>query len=127
MAGNQTQYALIFVTVDGPLLVQQTEMSVKRETKSTAVATVAGGYMGESPGAAMCTVSVSNAIPLPKLEFNAGPNMAALKPNQVYFAYATGAIQLKTTVQIIEDTLTHGVDKAGSYSFQARGAFADWS
>jgi hypothetical protein len=126
MAGNQQQYALAFVTVNGPLLVQEQNVSVKRETKSTAVATVPGGYMGESPGAAMCTITCANATPLTKLEYDAGPAMAALQPGQVYIIYGTGAISLKTTVQIIEDSLEHGVDKQGTYSFSARGAFALW-
>ena len=126
MAGNQQQFALAFATVNGPLLVMEQNLSVKRETKSVAVATVPGGYMGESPGAAMCTLTITSATPMGKLEFNAGPMMAALQPGQVYIVYGTGAIQLKTTVQIIEDSFEHGVDKQGTYSFSARGAFADW-
>jgi hypothetical protein len=124
---NQQIYTLAFVTVNGPLLVQQQHVSVRRKTNSQDVATVALGYAGESPGAPMVTIDVTNAVPTVGFEFNAGGQMLSLTPGQVYIVLGSGKIQLKTTVQIIEDSFEHGVNKQATYSFSARGAFQDWS
>ena len=52
-ASSVQLYTLLYVGVNGTLLAEEQEIDISRTTNSQAVATVAKGYAGESPGAAM--------------------------------------------------------------------------
>jgi hypothetical protein len=123
---SDVQYSLLFETINGTLLAQEQDITVRRTTNSQAVNTVPIGYAGESPGAAMCELDVQNAVPAAGFEYNAGQNMISLTPVKA-FTLGPGGQQLKFTGQIISDTLRHGVNNPVTYSFSARGAFVDWS
>lgn len=124
-ASNLQQYGLYFVTVNGPLLVQEQDVTVDRDTHATQVATVPLGFAGVSPGAAMCEISVTNAVPQAGFEFDAGPNLASLAPADV-FVIGPGSKTLKGQVIIHKDNTSHGVNKAAVYSFQCWAPLAQW-
>jgi hypothetical protein len=121
-ASNIQSYALLFVTADGPLLAQEQHVTVTRSTNSQPVRTVALGYAGESPGAAMLEFDVTSAVPAAGQEFDAGNKMLTLTPTQLFLVGPAGK-ELKGVVMIYSDVLAHGVDKQVEYSFKARGAF----
>ncbi len=125
MAGNNTQYALFFPTLNGTLLAEEQNVEIDRATNSQAVSTVAKGYAGESPGAAMCEITVTNAIPAAGFEFNAGAVMASLTPVQMY-VLGPGGKQLKFEGFIISDAVKHGVSQEATYTMRARGTMVDW-
>jgi hypothetical protein len=121
-------YTLAFVTINGTLMAQEQDVTVTRTTNSQAVSTVGLGYAGESPGAAMCTIDVENAVPQAGFEYDAGQSMLSLTPVKL-FVLGPGGVppqQLKFTGQIIQDTFGHGVNKAATYRFSARGSFVTW-
>ena len=124
-ASNLQQYGLLFVTVDGPLLAQEQDVTVHRATNASPNNTVPLGYAGDSPGAGMVTIDVVNAVPAADFEFNAGKKMLALAPAAV-FVIGPGGKTLKSQVNIFEDTTQHGVNKAATYSFRCRGPLSDW-
>ena len=124
-ASNLQQFSLLFVTVDGPLLAQEQDVTITRNTNAQPVSTVPLGYAGDSPGAAMVEIDVKNAIPAAGFEFNAGQIMLSLSPADVYLIGPAGQ-QLKSTVNIYQDTTMHGVNKAAEYSFRCRGPMVDW-
>lgn len=123
---NQILYTLAFVTANGTLLAQEQQVTINRTTNSQPVSTVANGYSGESPGAAMVEIDVENAVPAAGFEFNAGQAMLALAVTQVY-VLGPGGQTYKGSVQIYADTFQHGVDAQAKYSFKCRGAMVDWS
>lgn len=124
MANNQA-YTLLFVTAGGALLAQEQSVQVDRATNSQAVNTVANGYSGESPGAAMCEITVESAVPSGGMEFDAGKVMASLTSTPVFVIGAAGK-QLKGNVQIISDSMKHSVNSATQYTFRARAPLAQW-
>lgn len=126
MPGNLSVYTLLFVTANGQLLAEEQNVTIDRTTNSQAVNTVPGSYSGESPGAGMTEVSVTNAVPAAGIEFDAGPSMAALLPAQLYVLGAGGKTY-KGDCFIISDSIRHGVNQAAEYSFRARGKMALWS
>jgi hypothetical protein len=113
------QYSLIFGVIGGTLLAEEQEIDVERTTNSQPVATVLNGYSGESPGAAMMTVDVQNAVPSAGFEFDAGQSMLALIPVSVQ-VIGPGGKSAKAKAFIIKDSLKHGVNQEAKYSFSAR-------
>ena len=126
MAGNSAIYTLLFQTVNGVLLAQEQSVEIDRATNSQAVSTVAIGYAGESPGAAMVEFTVTSAIPAAGYEYDAGAFMASLTPVQLYTLGPAGK-QLKGECFIISDATKHGVNQEATYTFKARGPMALWS
>lgn len=125
MAGNLQLYTLVYCTINGALLTEEASVTVTRSTNSQAVNTVAKGYAGESPGAAMMEVDVDNAVPAADFEFDPGDNMAALTPAEMGLV-GPGGKRLKGKGFIISDTLKHGVNSESMISFKFRGGFAKW-
>lgn len=118
-------YSLLYVLVDGNLLAQHGSVTVNRATNSQAVNTVANGYSGESPGAAMCEIQVTSAVPSADFEMNPGKYMKALKKAEIA-VLGPGGKQLTVPCFIISDSVKHSVNAESSLDFSARGKFADW-
>lgn len=123
---NLQLYTLAFEFADGTLLAEEHSISVDRMTNSQAIATVAKGYAGESPGAATMDVTVENAVPSGGFEFDSGKKMAGLIPTNLY-TLGPGGKQLKGQCFIISDSFRHGVNQPANYSFKARGPFSLWT
>lgn len=121
---NLQRYTKINVYVDGSLLFEEIDVTVRRSTNSQEVKTVAKGYSGESPGAAMCEIDVNNAFPEDGMEFDVGSAMANLTP--VEMTQFAGGKTMTVKGFIIEDTAQHGVDKAAGVSFKFRGPMPQW-
>ena len=123
--GEFALYSLAFCLVDGMLLAQEGQLSVNRSTNSQAVNTVALGYAGESPGAAMVEIDVKNAVPSADFEMNPGKFMKSLKECEIGIL-GPGGKQLTARGFIISDTFEHSVNAESSLSFKFRGKFKDW-
>jgi len=119
-------YALLFPSVDGSLLMEESSITITRTTNSQPVHTVGNGYAGESPGAAMCEFDVTGAIPKDGFEFDAGKKMATLTPAKLY-VLGPGGATLKGECFIISDVTRHGVNQEATYEFRARGPMKLWS
>ena len=122
---NLQIYSLVYATVNGALLTEESSVEATRTTGSKAVKTTAKGYAGESPGAQMVEIHVTNAVPSADFEFNPGPFMASLQKVEVGLVGPAGK-QLKASGFIVQDTLKHSVDNESTIDFQFRGQFADW-
>ncbi len=112
--------------MDGALMVEEKSISIDRTTNSQPVSTVAKGYAGESPGAAMSEFTVDSAIPAGGFEFDMGKKMAGLITGHLYLL-GPGGQQYKGEVFVIADTVKHGVNQEAAYSFKARGPMTLWS
>lgn len=124
MSGNLQNYTKAVVYIEDALLSEETSVSVRRTTGSNPVMTTAKGYGGESPGAPMMEIDISNAVPSADFEMNPGKFM---KLNQ--FAKITIFAAGKTLTQtcfIHEDNFSHGVGKEATLEFKCRGSFRDW-
>lgn len=122
---NLALYAPLYVTVNGTLLLQELSFVMNRTTNSQPVATVALGYAGESPGAAMADIDVDNAVPAAGIEFDAGNFMAALIPVEVA-CIGPGGKQCAVKGFIIKDTIKHSVNNPSQYTFTLRAAMAQF-
>ncbi len=122
---NLQNYAKALAYVNGALLSQEFSLSVRRTSGSQPVYTTATGYSGESPGAAMCELDISNAVPAADFEFNPGPFMKSLKLVTLTIQGPTG-VTLTFKGQIYEDNFTHAVNQEAKLEFRARGQFVDW-
>jgi hypothetical protein len=116
-------YALSFATIEGALLSQAGSIAFQRQTGSQPVLTLALGYAGESPGAAMVSGNVACHVPSADFEFNADAFMESL--NAVEIGFLIGASRtLVFKGFIIEDSLKQSVNSPIEYDFQFRGSFA---
>ena len=119
-------YAQAAVLIDGLFLTQESSVQVARATNSQAVNTVALGYAGESPGAPMVEIEVSNAVPSADFELNPGKFMKRLQEVEIGIL-GPGGKQLTARGFIISDNFQHAVNSASSLSFNFRGKMQDWT
>ena len=121
MSGNVQLYTLLFVGIEGTLLVEEQQVDLTRTTNSQPISTVAKGYAGESPGAAMIELDVTSAIPQAGFEFDMGQKMAGLIP--VNFQVRGPGGKTNFGVGFVHaDSLTHSKSADVSYTFKLRAA-----
>lgn len=125
MASSLQLYTAASVYVNGSLLAEEASVQVKRATNSQQVITVAKGYAGESPGAAMCEVTVESAVPADDFELNPGKFMSELAVVEFTIFAAGNTLTFKGFVT--EDNFSHAANSESKLSFSARGSFADWN
>lgn len=113
---NQQIYTLLFVAVNSTLLAEEQQVDLTRTSNAQRVMTVAKGFAGLSPGAALLEVDVKNAIPSGGFEFDAGPNIAGLIPIDVQ-VIGPGGTSLKHKAFVERDSIRHGVNQEASYDF----------
>ena len=123
MSGNVQLYALLFVGIEGTLLAEEQQVDLTRTTNSQPISTVAKGYAGESPGAAMLELDVTNAIPQAGFEFDMGSKMAGLIPVNFQVRGPGGKTNFGTGF-VYQDSITHGVNQEAKYSFRLRAALS---
>ena len=121
---NTQNYTKAVVYVNGKLLAEEGTCTVKRESGGNAVKTVAKGYAGRSPGAAMTMITVKNAVPSADFELNPG----AFINNSESCEISIFAAGRTLTVEgfIIDDNFQHGVDAAAELEFNFEGGPSDW-
>jgi hypothetical protein len=118
------QYTLALIELDGLLLTEEADVAVDRDTRSQEQNTVAKEYAGESPGAKIMRIDVTNAVPAADFELNPGPYQAIGKLARIKI-FAAGRT-LKTQGFIISDNFRHGVNKEATLMFHMRASWADW-
>lgn len=117
-------YTLIYVLADSTLLSEEASVSLKRETGSTPAKTVPKGYAGETPGAPMCELQVSNMVPAAGMEFDAGKFMKSMKP--IEMGLLSHGKQLTFKGFIVSDSIKHSASGDAGYDFDVRGVWANW-
>lgn len=122
-------YSQVEVYLNGAKLAEEAQVTISRRSNAQPVMTVAKGYAGESPGAAMLEIKVTNAIPAAGFEVNPGSFMglvssSALTP--VELTFFTAGQTLTTRGFIFEDNLSHAVNSEAKLEFSARTEPADW-
>jgi hypothetical protein len=118
MAGSLQLYTLLFGAVNGTLLAEEQQIDVTRSANAQIVNTVAKGFAGVSPGAAMTEVDVKNAIPAGGFEIDFGQNIAGLIPVDVQVR-GPGGKTLSGKAFVLNDSIRHGVNQEASYDFKA--------
>jgi len=123
--GNSQTYTKATIYLNSNQLTQETSVTIKRESGSQPVKTVALGYAGESPGSGMTMISVSNAVPTADFEVN--PGLFFVKadiPVEISIFAAGKTLTVKGS--IFSDNFSHAVDGASKLDFEFRGGPADW-
>lgn len=117
-------YTKASVYIDGALLAEESDVTVKRMTGAQVVKTVAKGFSGLSPGAPMLQISVTNAVPSTDFEYNPGSDMSDLVVKEVTI-FAAGRT-LTSKGFITDDNFSHASESQSKLSFEFTGQFADW-
>jgi hypothetical protein len=124
-------YSIGEIVVGGKFLSNEASMAITRRTNSQAVLTVALGYAGESPGAPMTEVEVTNCVPSAGFEMDPGQYMGDGAPGgqqvglqSVQFTVFAATQRLVFNGFIVEDNFSHAVNSEAKLSFKARGEFA---
>lgn len=125
MSSGLQLYSVLYVLVAQSILTDHGTASVTRATNSQPVNTVAKGYSGESPGAAMVEIQVESAVPSAGFELNPGDYMKNLKEVEIGLL-GPGGRQLAARGFIISDSFSHSVNNESKLSFNFRGKFVDW-
>lgn len=116
-------YSLLYVVTNGTLLAEEQSVDMSRTSNAQTVLTVAKGFAGVSPGAAMIEVDVTNAIPSGGFEFDMGAKIAGLIPIDVQ-VLGPGGKSTNGKMFVVSDTIRHGVNQEAKYTFKALGALA---
>ncbi len=117
-------YSKASVYLNGSLLSEESDVTVKRMTGAQVVKTVAKGFSGLSPGAEMLSISVTNAVPSTDFEYNPGSDMKDLNVVEVTI-FAAGRT-LTSKGFITDDNFAHGAEAQSKLSFEFTGQYADW-
>jgi hypothetical protein len=123
MPGNLQTYALIFASMNGTLLAEEHQVTLRRSSASQRVMTVAKGLAGLSPGSPITEFTVSNAIPQGGFEFDMGKNILGLIPVSFQFLVG-GIVSAKGTCFIEHDSIQHGVNREANYDFEGVAPFS---
>jgi hypothetical protein len=118
-------YSLALVEVQGLLLTEEADVSVDRDGRSQEQNTVAKQYAGESPGAGIMRIDVTNAVPSVDFELNPGKFFIGPLVEVQIKIFAAGRT-LTTKGFIISDNFRHGVNKEATLMFHARCQLVDW-
>lgn len=120
---NLQQYTLIYVTVDDAILTEEGSVDVKMMTDAQIIKTVAKGFAGVSPGAPMCEIDVTSAIPSAGFELDPSPYMKSLQVVEMGLQLAG---EVKTSKGfIIDGSFRHAVDSPSGLSFRFMGTFPE--
>lgn len=114
------------VYVNGNLLTEESNVTVKRESGGNAVKTVAKGYAGRSPGAPTTTITVKNAVP--SLEFELNPGQYINNNESVEISIFADGRTLTIDGHISNDNFDEcakGTDTALQFEFN--GGASDWT
>lgn len=117
-------YTKAVVYMNGGLLSEESEISVKRSTNAQVVETVAKGFAGLSPGAARAEIDITNAVPSADFELNPGQFMLQLQVVEVTVFAAGRTFTSKSFV--LSDNFTHAVNTSSKLSMNLIGQFEDW-
>jgi hypothetical protein len=117
-------YTLALVYVNGSLLAEEADVSVDRDARAQEVATVAKGFAGLSPGAAITKIDVTNAVPSAGFELNPGAFIKQLAVVELTILAAGQTLTAKGFIP--QDTFQHGVSKEASLRFAFIGEPVDW-
>jgi hypothetical protein len=118
---NPQLYALLYVTVDGALLTEESSVQVRRASNAQIVQTTAKGFAGVSPGAPMVNISIKNALPAADIEYDAGDVITSLAVVEIGVIHPSGK-QLVAKGFILEDTFGHSVGSESNYDFEFVGS-----
>lgn len=122
---NLSLYSKCAVYLNGKLLAEEGKVSIKRTTAAQVIKTVAKGFAGMSPGAAMMEISVTNAVPSADFEVNPGPFEQQLQVVELTFFAASRT--LTTKAFITSDSFSHAVDTPSELSFECVAQWTDWN
>ena len=123
------QYSLIDVYVNGGKLAEEASVTINRRTNAQNVNTVAKGFAGQSPGAAIIEIKVTNAVPAATFELNPGQFMGLTGGSALGVVEITlfAAGQTLTTKGFItDDNFSHAVNSEAKLEFSAICSPADW-
>jgi len=121
---NVKNYTKAVVYVNGNLLTEESNCTVKRDSGGNTVKTVAKGFAGRSPGAPMTMITIKNAVPSADFEINPGPFMNQTESVEVS-VFAAGRT-LTVVGFITSDNFQHGVDAAAELEFEFEGGASQW-
>lgn len=122
-------YSMVEVYLNGTKMAEEAQVSISRRTNAQPVNTVAKGYAGESPGAAIMEIKITEAVPAAAFEVNPGQFMglvasSALQPVELTLFCAGKTLTTKGF--IYEDSLSHAVNSEAKLEMSARTEPADW-
>lgn len=121
---NVQTYSKAVVYVNGSLLTEESNVTIKRDSGGNAVKTVAKGYAGRSPGAPMTMITVRNAVPAADFELN--PGQFINQTGEVEVSVFAAGKTLTVVGFIISDNFQHGVDASAELEFEFEGGPSDW-
>ena len=123
------QYSQAEIYLNGGKLAEEASVTVSRRTNAQNVNTVAKGFAGQSPGAAIIEIKVTNAVPAAAFEVNPGQFMAMTNGSALAVVeisiFAAGQT-LTTKGFITDDNFSHAVNSEAKLEFSATCQPADW-
>ena len=122
-------YSQAEVYINGGKLAEEASVTVSRRTNAQNVNTVAKGFAGQSPGAAIIEIKVSNAVPAASFELNPGQFMAMSNGSALGVVEVTifaAGVTLTTKGFITDDNFSHAVNSEAKLEFSVVCSPADW-
>jgi len=124
------KYALCKVYVNDRLAVEETNVTIKRESRTTEVDTVNKGLSGGSQGSGRMTITLDSAVPAAGIEHDLGDYIANVVDSSGGFPRITitgnGNKTLVTQGMAMDDDLSHGVDQNAKQTVNFTCQMAQW-
>jgi len=122
---DQILYDKVLVYANGKLLAEEAQATFSRQTNASNVVTTAKGFAGQTPGGAMCSVNVTNAVPVSGFELDVGQYMNELK--QLELVIFTAGKSCNVKVFVTDDNLSHAMNSNANLAFTGIGPLPLWS
>lgn len=122
---SAARYTNCAIDVRGQRLLQAADVDVTRHTNSIEQNTMALGWAGESPGASRMDIKVSNAVPAAGMEYDPGPDAAALTLVPITIHLDDGSF-LTTEGIVQSDNFKKAVNANATLEISFKAKFAQW-
>ena len=122
--GSLQRYTIANIYVNGSVLIEETAISIERDTNSHSIHTIGVGYAGEAAGSPFITIMVDNAVPSTNFEID--PEKFFGQMQRVQFTVNAANKHLSFKGHIISDNFVHAVNTSAKLSFKAKGQISSW-
>jgi len=117
-------YTNCAVDIRGQRLLEAADVSVERQSNSQEQKTLQKGWAGESPGAPIMMIKITNAVKADGFEYDAGPDIAGLVAVPFTIWAANSFLTSEGIIQ--SDAFTKAVDKNATVEVTIKTKMAQW-
>jgi hypothetical protein len=117
-------YSQVAVAVNGAMLLEESKLSLQRNSGANPVFTLLRGFAGMSIGAGHIEADITSGVPIAGIEFDPGTRFKSMEPVEVTFYMAD--LRLTSKGFFTSDSFANGVNAETTHDLKFFGELASW-